>query len=459
LRTAASASRNDVNDCIATAASGDTIRVPAGTSTWSSPIEVNKNVSIIGAGSANTRISGSSGDCFVLDLERTTRISGFAFTNCTIGGEGYVTATSTFRIDHNAFSAPDWLANQFRGGCQTPMRHPTGLIDNNTFLNYRVAVIYGAGCNITESQGSAQHQLWAQAPPMGGGVGVIYIEDNVITAAPGVFQNWVDGNYGARWVARFNTINGETHMEVHSVQGEGRAVQWWELYKNSHTKSQASFFPLAYIRGGSGMVWGNRVSAVFDAIPVNNVRSCRDPGGDTGKCSGTSNWDQNTPGMSGYACRDQLGRSRDSVQWTIGGAYAQPPTPAYFWDNIKGTSTQYGVVPHVVDGCLGQDLTPVHIVANRDFYTQNTSFAGTTGVGVGALSGRPSTCTAGVAYWATDQGEWNSRSPGPDGQLYKCTAQNTWTLYYVPYAYPHPLQGGVVTQPPAPPTALSTSVQ
>jgi hypothetical protein len=28
---------------------------------------------------------------------------------------------------------------------------------------------------------------------------------------------------------------------------------------------------------------------------------------------------------------------------------------------------------------------------------------------------------------------------GADGVLYKATATNTWTLYYEPYAYPHPL--------------------
>jgi hypothetical protein len=32
------------------------------------------------------------------------------------------------------------------------------------------------------------------------------------------------------------------------------------------------------------------------------------------------------------------------------------------------------------------------------------------------------------------------------GALYKCTATNTWTSYYTPYTYPHPL----VTTLPAP---------
>jgi len=58
------------------------------------------------------------------------------------------------------------------------------------------------------------------------------------------------------------------------------------------------------------------------------------------------------------------------------------------------------------------------IQANRDFYNQKTPFAGTAGVGVGKLSNRPKTCTPGFAYWATDEGEWDSTHDGPDGQLY-----------------------------------------
>ena len=66
----------------------------------------------------------------------------------------------------------------------------------------------------------------------------------------------------------------------------------------------------------------------------------------------------------------------------------------------------------------------------------------------------------GVAWWATDQGSWNtstteshSDSPGEDGVLDKCTATNTWTNgYYTPPRYPHPLVtgGSIPTTPPAP---------
>ena len=102
-----------------------------------------------------------------------------------------------------------------------------------------------------------------------------------------------------------------------------------------------------------------------------------------------------------------------------------------------------------------------HLKADRDYYdavsnsaqsSASEPFDGTTGLGFGTLANRPSTCSTnpneaggGVGYWATDVGEWNERSGGPDGQLYRCSATNTWVLHYTPFAYPHPLQSGATT--------------
>jgi hypothetical protein len=116
--------------------------------------------------------------------------------------------------------------------------------------------------------------------------------------------------------------------------------------------------------------------------------------------------------------------------------------PAYVWDNAY-TLPYASVNLIVVDTSMYQD--------NRDYYQQFGAFAepgsfnGSTGVGQGLLSARPSTCTAGpggntpgVGYWATDQ-----------NTLYVCNPTNTWTTYYTPYTYPNPLTQQAT---PAPPT-------
>ena len=110
------------------------------------------------------------------------------------------------------------------------------------------------------------------------------------------------------------------------------------------------------------------------------------------------------------------------------------------------------------------------LTANRDFYSESVGqgaqtsptspFNGTSGTGHGTLARTPSTCTQGVGYLATDQGNWNQSGSGGQGVLFVCTSTNTWTQSYEPYTYPHPLiSGGTTGTGPNPPTNVTVTVQ
>lgn len=135
-------------------------------------------------------------------------------------------------------------------------------------------------------------------------------------------------------------------------------------------------------------------------------------------------------------CIDQIGRGSAGATYLSGstpsptGWLNQPRVPIYQWGStVTGASISEWVLAN----------NPLRITNNRDFYYKAASFTGASGTGSG--TSRPATCTTGVAYWETDEGEWNSANGAtPDGRLYICTSTNTWTLSYTPYTYPHPLR-------------------
>jgi hypothetical protein len=478
-RTAASASRTDVNDCVTAAASGDTILVPAGSASWSSRIALpaTKDLIIKGGGGATTMncvgTPGTSGytctatnstsltcngGCFGLNLAASHRISGFTMTG---NGSGYLVSCDVgnqstakhFRVDHNRLvSTSGWQPIRCFGDANAV--HPRGIWDHNRLENGIAIHTNGTDYQLDES--NVQHQLWAQDPEIGG-ISRIFVEANYFVTSVHT-TNFTDGNYAARVTIRFNTTNGPTitGFEFHSPQGSNRGFQSWEAYGNTLMNldtTDGCYHGISSIRGGSGVYFNNAMSGTisgcnYDGL-MDNVRSDWSSSVDgVGPCNGSSNWDQNTSGQQGWHCRDQVGAFKDNTLWnhSPAGAWNQQLIPAYFWGNTRAGNP----LVFTVDSGGRSD---VHIVKDRDYREYVASFNGTSGVGVGPIGSRPSTCTTGVGYWATDEGTWNTSTAGADGRLYRCVSTNTWSLYYTPYTYPHPwATDGVSTTAPAPPT-------
>jgi hypothetical protein len=452
-RTAASCSSADVQAAVNATASRDRVLVPAGSCTYTSAVNIpnGKNITIQGAGIGVTTISaGYEAHTFALNGS-ATRITGFTFNQgqILIGGDG-AAPVQDWRIDHNRF-----VGNNNNGYSAVFVQCPftvsptgtfcRGVVDHNTFDGGVQVLTFGFAAP------SSLHAAWS-LPTNLGGADTVFIEDNTFTGPEGQTFQPVDTNYAGRYVIRFNTLN-NVAVHAHSLQ-QWRGTRAWEVYKNRVT---GSGWTAGLIRGGVGVAWGNQFDTTRGPWVLDNVRSWDPSAWNYGACDGTSTADGNMPGRQGYICRDQIGSGGDAClsnpsDLTSGatGWCAQAHEPSYFWQNRTGSTIT------VID-TSGRGLSSTtHVINDRDFYNEAAPFGGTNGVGSGLLANRPATCSPGVAYWATDEGSWNTTLPAnTSGRLYKCTAANTWTVYYTPYTYPHPLQGAASSpSAPSPPTNL-----
>ena len=435
---AASCSQSHVQAAINSAVTGDTVAVPASECSWGSGVTIpdSKKITIEGAGIDKTVISNAGTTAIWVVMGNSgSRLTGFTFK------EIYVKLyLGDARIDQNKFYTATTSPGSgvyFTTALSSVYETPQALVDHNQFENCRVVV----GGNMMHNK------AWTLPLNLGGSSNknIVYVENNEFRRTYTTAANVMDANYGGAYVFRYNAIYGINAMYnvmAHSIQATNRGTRGWAIYGNTIHTEKTVYHQTFRLRAGTGVVFYNSITGrwSFPSIDLDNVRSVSTIAGDVGKCDGTSRWDGNKD-ATGYPCRDQIGRGPDKELWVTGtGAYTQPIMPAYAWGNRTEANVE---VPFRVFNVESAQ----HIKANRDFYDYNPSFNGTTGVGAGALANRPATCTPGVAYWATNQSTSDltgmvGKNPTTSisGTLYKCTAPNTWTEYFTPYTYPHPLQ-------------------
>jgi len=388
-RTSLSCSATDVQNSINAATSGDTVVLPAPCSvTWSTTVVIpnTKGITLDGNGATvsgrltvNTNASVGS------------RVTNFTFTRPGVLGSPTVSmsggaANARFRLDHSAFTG---------GGHEVlVLDEAPGLIDHTTWTGMSAANetihLYGFG--------AGNDTAWRTDHTPGSTAGVIVFEDNTFTTASTQPNNaWSQSYYGAKQVWRYNTFN-YFFIDFHGNNEVG--TRWWEVYKNTFNGGANAACCTINARDGSGIVYGN----IRGSGSLANFGYC----------------EETTTGMY------QIGRGLNQVLF-----------PAYSFLNGMSDS---------LNSCGGLAVGGM-VVANRDIFVSagaNCVAGGNCASGVGSGTTLPSTCTTNTAFWKTDAGgDWDTTHGGAnDGALFKCTATNTWSLYWVPSTYPDPLQSG-----------------
>lgn len=446
-----------VNTVLSSASDGATITFDSGSYTWGGTqiqFQSATGATLICASIGGCTVTSTAGRTFNLPTASSTKLYRFSGFVVNLGtgsnqllwscpGGGCTNVITQLRIDHNTLNntnsnsgvTPDILTI----GENTAKQYVYGVIDHNT-VNCTVSCYFMEWINIT-----ATFDPSPPAPPLGT-VNNLFFENNTITITTltnngtGCIDHW--GGSAVVW--RYNTSTNCRVISHGVLHGGGPSN--FEIYQNTiqmnaSAGSETGCFRCLHHQGSNTMIaFSNTLTASgakdSDPIAFLHYRSASDNGDYcNGSSSGYPDGNRAPSGTwHGYPCFRQPGRD-------VTGAFK----PIYVWNN-KWSDTLAKIDLAYDDPWTGTDFSSTQIVVNREYYNavsanaqsnSSSPFNGTTGMGFGTLANRPTTCTtateagAGVGYFATDQGS--------QGTLYSCSATNTWSTYYTPFTYPHPL--------------------
>lgn len=381
----------DVQAAINAASPGATVTVPAGSCNWTNPssntpaVNITKAITLQGAGVGVTIITDTTGTGsgeVPLDTSADNyRVTGFTFKTSEGANffSGYVIGHAGYRVDHCEFT------NTSGANRHTIEVQGYGVIDSNIFNDRAEIAVWGIDSSGIGSDANVAG--WNTASSIGGANNT-FVENNTFTWGSAFGDGIVDGYNGARIVVRYNDIV-NTQWGVHGLDSGDwlRSTFSWEFYNNTFVNNNAVIFQVFNARGGSGVVHHNTVSAAGGSYNgFAGLQSFRSDdsymASPWGNCNGSSQYDQNTSGQQGYACRDQIGRSTN-----------QALDPVYEWSNtFKGGDGD--LFPDCVSRC-----TTYHIIENREFYNDTVRPGYTIYACPHPLTGYTGTCndTAGAA--------------------------------------------------------------
>lgn len=489
----------DVQNAVDSADRGDTVVVPAGECSWNKTLSVNKSITLRGAGSNATRIvstfrqnnkrtdepfisfNGTANDSGVI-----FRLTGFQFDAAhytwTEGGAKchYATqilhvnapATVSIRVDNNRF------INLYRVNVSSSCTMPGGTYNSQKSVAMHLAYVKGVIDNnyfqgYTSIRQTRWGGAWTKSTWSGWDNGTddnIFVEDNTFVHT--VLNQISLSDQSGSMVWRYNDVDYTKYagtyfypFDTHGHQeGPTFASFGGELYGNKIIANSDQGFNIIEHRGGRLKAFYNKSTTNAGGVRIRTLW-----GDDTSV----------TPSATSFGICPTGSLYQGIKVCGIDGR-TQHPEKTYIWNNRKSNNNFMNVIntkgaiswsnPKLLrenrewwidygtwsESISYNDTKKTGVYANdveteyRYTFQSTNTFDGSSGIGCGAIEQRPSRCTPGVGYWATNQscssvptGMYGKNPTTPiQGTLYICGENNNWVDSYKPYTYPHPLRSG-----------------
>jgi hypothetical protein len=472
---AASVTFAAVSAAVSSSSPGDTVVLPPGTASWTSPLTLNA-VSLVGAGTNQTviidnldRSVDTQSPLIFLhgspNVSALIRISGIQFQagNTTRNYHGVlaVDAASPVRLDHLFLN---------RVNDRNIYLH----FANQTLIDHCVFILQTSGVQFEDAgYGDAS---WSLAPNLGGLL-VPCVEDCSFinySQAAGTISAATDGEAGARFVFRHNLVQNALVANHGTESGQRvRGTRQFEIYSNDLSMNPAWYYPYVInIRSGSGVVFGNTAQGTASLVGIDNFRSGQ-RFAPFGGADGINTWDNiagtnyaagTHTGGNGTQYLEKAGAGWSINQW-IGytvvnlGITANSDPTAYnynFSTIFSNSATRVYYNPSKEHGYMvfstGQPFT-----INKVYPALDQPGAGKGDLVLGdqlPWGPDPTNTVLGGFKWPRQTIEgiygWNNTLNGNSanvGSVYPTLQENrdyynTPEPGYQPLAYPHPLQGG-----------------
>jgi hypothetical protein len=369
-----------VSAAVASAKDGQTICVPAGSSSWSSTLTIDKAISLRGAGIGQTIITDDNTQGYLVEITEASagdaKLAGFDFRvgsgpanpspACFIKVH-YADGGKPVLIASNAFS----LVSETNALCFETNR---GVIWDNVF----VGKVEGGNClnnaGVLRHKAAGLESSWTSPPKYGmddtNGDQSLYFEDNTATDV----LEGVDVDDNARIVFRHNDWTNSVILH-HGADTSGFGGRYSEIYQNTF-KFDASvkcapdlptnLNAFIFNRGGTMLIhdnvipdvtsqaWGDKSEVSFI------VESLRRNAGSYACWTG------------GYPAPHQpgWGYATGAKQAGTSGVF-QDLEPIYLWNNTGGGNYDApGVLDYSPNECSASaDSATTYVQKNREFYT------------------------------------------------------------------------------------------